>query len=263
MSGSSLSPADLGCATEVVFQERNESGGESPDETIHLWHGSLEHGGWRQLAYLLSDSERRRADAFFFERDARRFVISHAVLRILLGQATGIPARELKFRDRPGLKPVIEGPRRAPHFSLSRSEEMVLIGFAARPLGVDIEWLGRTLNVEDLEKDVLSPREQKAFNKLRSADRREAFFRCWTLKEAYLKAIGTGLDVPPASVEVCFKPGRMPELKRILGDERAAAGWFADVIMPCDDYVAAVAIPGTRWRVTMTGFETSSLLLGA
>jgi len=125
-----------------VPAEETPRGAHPDDGTIDLWHGSLQHTGWRNLRHLLSDEEHRRADAFAFDRDARRFVVSHSVLRTLLGRFTGIPACELKFRVEPGGKPVLEAGMSQPvHFSLSRSEELVLIGFAPRPLGVDIEWL--------------------------------------------------------------------------------------------------------------------------
>jgi phosphopantetheinyl transferase len=96
--------------------------GAPTERVIDLWHASLQHSGWRQLADLLSDGERRRADSCSFERDARRFTISHAVLRTLLSRATGISAREVKLQGRPGLKPALEGSLCQPiHFSLSRS----------------------------------------------------------------------------------------------------------------------------------------------
>ena len=78
-----------------------------------------------------------------------------------------------------------------------------------------------------------------------------------------MKAIGTGLYIPPAGVEACFRPGRTVGLKSIFGDRRAAAEWFVDVVMPREDYIAAVAISGSQWRVTMTAFDTSSLLVSA
>jgi 4'-phosphopantetheinyl transferase len=90
---------------------------QSAEDRIYLSHASLVLTGWRHLYDLLSDQERRRADAFFFERDARRFVVSHAVLRTLLSRSTGIPAHELKFRAERGRKPVLE--TRAASLSIS------------------------------------------------------------------------------------------------------------------------------------------------
>src|SRR5216684_6661442 len=172
---------------------------------IDLWHANLQQAGWEKLLRLISAEERRRADALAFERDARRFIVSHAVLRTLLGHASCIPPVELSLRMEPGLKPVLEASTDPPiHFSLSRSEELVLIGLASHPLGVDVEWLVKPVDTEALSDFVLSRREREAFRRLDPGDRQRAFLQCWIQKEAYLKAIGQGLHVSPATVEVRF-----------------------------------------------------------
>ena len=233
-------------------------------DRINLWHGSLEQTGWADLLHLLSDEEQRRAETFVFERDARRFVVSHIALRTLLGRATGIPANELAFRAEPGLKPVLKANSREPiHFSLSRSEELVVIGLASRPLGVDVEWLPKALDIEALGDFVLSRRERECLQRLKPADWKEAFLQCWTQKEAYLKAIGQGLHVPPATIEVWFGPGEAAGLKSIAGDSCAAARWFVDTVAPREGYIGAVAIFGGRRRVVVTPFDTSSLVVRA
>jgi 4'-phosphopantetheinyl transferase len=237
-------------------------GAPPSDGTIDLWHGSLRHTGWRDLLQLLSDEEHRRADAFAFDRDARRFVVSHAVLRTLLGRFTGVPACKLKFRAERAGKPVLEaGMGQSVHFSLSRSEEVVLIGLASGPLGVDIEWLAKPVDTEALGDFVLSRRERAAFRRLDPGDRQRAFLQCWIQKEAYLKAIGQGLHVSPATVEVSLDPDQAVGLKSIAGDWRAAARWYVDIITPREGYIGAVAILGDRRQVQMTAFDTSRLLV--
>src|SRR6516164_10011627 len=147
-----LSPSvNQGPAEETISCNRPTHG------AIDLYCANLRHTGWPKLIGLLSAEERYRADAFAFERDARRFSVSHAVLRTLLGHATGIPPGELSFRREPGLKPALETRSAQPiHFSLSRSEELVAIGLASRPLGVDIEWLAKTIDIEAVGDFVLS-----------------------------------------------------------------------------------------------------------
>jgi len=236
--------------------------GQRTDGRIELWHGSLQHVGWNSLFGLLSDEERRRADALVFERDARRFVVSHALLRVLLNRFTGEPAAQLRLRTERGSKPVVETAVGQPiHFSLSRSEELVMIGFASRPLGVDIEWVGRALDIEGLADHVLSCRELDAFRGLDPGDRQKAFLRCWTQKEAYLKAIGEGLHISPNSVEVSLDLAARPGLKSISGYWDPLARWFVDIVTPQQGYIGAVAIPGGPWQVRMTRFDTSALLV--
>jgi 4'-phosphopantetheinyl transferase len=255
----------------ISAQSVNRTPAEQPargDWPVHsridLWHANLQQATWWSLLSLLSPAERRRADSFTFERDARRFVVSHAVLRTLLSHITGIPAPQLAFRTKARLKPVLEASLSRPlHFSLSRSEELVLIGFASRTLGVDIEWMAKTVDTEAVGDFTLSDREREAFRRLDPGDRQKGFLQCWIQKEAYLKAIGQGLHVSPATVEVCFAPGERAGLKSIAGNSPAAARWFVDIVTPREGYMGAVAIRGSPWRVEMTAFDTSCLLVQA
>jgi 4'-phosphopantetheinyl transferase len=233
----------------------------APIGRIDLWHGSLKCRDWRDLIVLLSDQERCRANGFIFDRDARRYIVSHAVLRSLLSRFTGIAACKLELRFRIGLKPALATRIGQPiHFSLSRSEERVLIGFAPRPLGADLEWLGKMIDCESLLGSVLSPREQEAFKRIDPRYRKAAFLRCWTQKEAYLKAVGTGLALSPAGVEVFFGPGKLGRLESRFGEAEATEHWLIDVVAVRPDYVGAVAISGGPWRKVITAFDTSSLL---
>lgn len=228
---------------------------------IDLWYAELQHAGWRRLFPLLSDEERGRAGAFAFDRDARRFVVSHAVLRSLVSRVTGIPVSELRFRLEQDGKPIVESGMSQPvHFSLSRSEELVLIGFAPSPLGVDIESLEKVIDVDALADFVLSRREQDGFNHLDPRDRRKAFLECWTVKEAYLKAIGKGLLLPLNMVEVCLRSGERAGLQAIFGDERAASRWCVQLVVPREGYVGAVATEGSEWQTRVRAFDLGSLL---
>jgi hypothetical protein len=139
--------------------------------------------------------------------------------------------------------------------------ELVLIGLAASPLGVDIEWLAKTVDIEAVGEFGLSYREREAFRRLDPSDRERLFLQCWTQKEAYLKAIGKGLLVSPASVEVFVGPDEEPGLKSVAGNPRAAARWFLNLVAPRDRYIGAVAILGDRGQVQMTVFDTSCLLV--
>ena len=254
-----LSPSvNQGPAEETISCNRPTHG------AIDLYCANLRHTGWPKLIGLLSAEERYRADAFAFERDARRFIVSHAVLRTLLGHATGIAPVELSFRREPGLKPVLEARLGRPlHFSLSRSEELALIGLSRRPIGVDIEWLGKTVDTEVMGDFVLSDRERAAFRRLDPSDRQKAFLQCWTQKEAYLKAVGLGLYISPATVEVGFGSEEAAGLKTIAGDSRAAACWHIDLVVPREGYIGAVASQGSLWRTRVRAFDTSSLIFGS
>lgn len=187
------------------------------------------------------------AYSFIFDRDARRYIVSHAVLRSLLSRYTSVAAHKLELRLGTGLKPALATRIGRPiHFSLSRSQERVLIGFAPRPLGVDIEWFGKIIDYEALLDSVFSPVEQDAFKLLNPRHRKAAFFRCWVQKEAYLKAAGTGLAISPASVEVFFGSRKSGRLENSFGEVQATDHWFIDVVTVGPHTSAPLPSPAAR-----------------
>ena len=159
----------------------------------------------------LDRDERTRAAAFVREADRVRYAAAHIALRRLLGAATGTPARDLvlvrepcpccgKPHGRPALAlpSGAEPGRRPPHFSLSHGGDLVLIGLASAPIGVDVEALPEPRVVDDLAT-VLHPAERQELDAVPTVRRAAAFARLWTRKEAYLKGLGTGLGRDPSA----------------------------------------------------------------
>ncbi|GAB2831975.1 4'-phosphopantetheinyl transferase family protein [Streptomyces daliensis] len=184
---------------------------------------------------LLSEAERSRAAAFVREADRDRYRVAHVALRReLAARLGGDPAAlELTRAD----CPVCGGPHGRPsvpgdplHFSLSHAGDVVLLGFAATPVGVDVEEHPRAVAVAELIP-TLHPRERDECLALPEARRPEAFARCWTRKEAYLKGTGTGLaEAPSVSyVGTGEDPGVLP-------------GWRLDDIDAPPGYAAASAL---------------------
>jgi 4'-phosphopantetheinyl transferase len=207
--------------------------------TVRLWQASLDVTDWRALLSHLSAEEQGRAQRFAFERDARRYVASHAALRSVLGTLLGLRPDDVALGAEAGGKPVLADGGGMVQFSLSHAEELALIGVAARPLGVDLEWLAAPLDVEALARSVFSPRERAVFAQVAPAMRREVFLRVWTQKEAILKATGRGLAILPPEVEVLLAPDDA------LGCQAAVpccgSRWQVETMLPAPGYVGAVA----------------------
>ncbi|MEU4080020.1 4-phosphopantetheinyl transferase [Streptomyces venezuelae] len=146
---------------------------------------------------LLDAGERQRSAALLREADRTRYLAAHGGLRRLLGHYLGTPPDEVVFVREDC--PLCGGPHGRPavrdggiHFSLSHSEDLVLVGVAGRPVGVDVEAFPAA-GVSDLVADTLHPREREEFARLAPEVRTAAFTRCWVRKEAYLKGTGEGL----------------------------------------------------------------------
>ena len=167
---------------------------------IHLWLHSLwisESGLAAHLA-ILSDGERKRADAFKFPRDRRRYIVARAQLRRILGSYTGAPSPELDLRVADNGKPFLYATEGAPHFNVSHSEDQVLFAFSPDgPVGVDLEDLSHESRLQEISGHFCSTKERSCIDDLPQSQRNRALLRIWTAKEAFLKATGHGLYVDP------------------------------------------------------------------
>jgi len=138
---------------------------------------------------------------------------------------------------------------------LSHSHELALYAIAHIPLvGIDLEHIRPMDKVEQLVKRFFSPREYAVICSLPDDQKQEAFFRAWTCKEAYLKAIGDGLPGLDG-VEVSLTPGEPAALLSIQGNEEAASGWSVYQLIPAPGYMAALAIEGRSWNLECLNFE--------
>ena len=165
--------------------------------TLDVWRLDA-HAGETSDPSDLDDDERRRADALASPGLRQRFVLAHVALRHLLGQALGLRPRDVHIARQacprcgaPGGRPVLDGP--APlHFSLSSSEDVVLIALASATVGVDVEAVPPLRAVEEASP-LLHPAERQELDGLAPEARRADFASLWSRKEAYLKGTGEGI----------------------------------------------------------------------
>jgi 4'-phosphopantetheinyl transferase len=221
--------------------------GELGNAEAHLWVVALDDvpEGLPDFRSILSPDERERAGRFLSDVDARRYMAARASLRSLLGAYVGIEPSELRFiYDRFG-KPGLGGEAQAAsvRFSVSHSADLGLFGFVRKHrMGVDVEHVRTDIDVEGLAKNHFSRNE---FEKLRSqpSDRQlEAFFCCWTRKEAYLKARGEGMSHGLDRFEVSFTPGEPVAILCADDDPDVSRRWTLEHLSPEPGYLGAVAV---------------------
>lgn len=235
-----------------------------PSGTVHVWSAALDllENEVRSLGEHLTEEERARASRFYFPRDARRWVVARATLRLLLGRYTDLMPRLLRFRLNPWGKPALDHPATEVCFNVSHSGDVALYAIATgSELGVDVEQVrdGRADDV--IVKHFFSPREVSAWNALDLSARRDAFFRCWTRKEAYIKAVGRGLAIPLSSFDVSLGPGEPPALLDARDPSGRNRHWtFSEVNPGRPGYAAALAVEGPapavicqQWSAASTG----------
>lgn len=147
---------------------------------------------------VLSAAEHERAKRFVFERDRRRYLAAHVGLRNLLASRTGRPAVALVFEEGPFGKPALPGPMGCA-FNMSHSEDVALVAIADKEvgeIGVDVEMLRAMPDAAALARQNFSASEIAELAAT-PQDQSLAFLLGWTRKEACLKAIGSGLSIPP------------------------------------------------------------------
>ncbi|HMQ35120.1 MAG TPA: 4'-phosphopantetheinyl transferase superfamily protein [Chloroflexaceae bacterium] len=212
---------------------------------LHVWRVVLavEAVAARRLAEWLSPDERERAARFAFAGDRERFVVARGALRALLGAYLGLPPAALRFAYSRHGKPSLDGPAAPLAFNLAHAGELALVVVArGRRVGVDVERVRDDFAYAPLLPDIFSPRERRAIAELPEERRRRAFFEGWARKEAYLKARGDGLSVPPSQVEVAMAPGERAPLR--LPPDDAGGPWALAPLDAGDGYAAAVVVEG-------------------
>lgn len=224
-------------------------------EEVHVWCADLDEAGSAalRLERLLSEDERRRADAFYFEEDRRRFMMARAVLRELLGTYLCIPPAAVRFALDAYGKPRLTHPAGsgAVHFNVAHSHRLALYAIARdRAVGVDVEQVRAEFPCDDIAEHFFSPDEKAALRIMPAGRRSERFFGYWTCKEAYLKAIGTGLCLQLDSIHVEVGPENGPAGLRIEGRPAEGAQWSIVQLTPSQGYTGAVAVRGQGIRLT-------------
>lgn len=172
------------------------------DDEIAVWWMATDAVGPADLhkwLAILDEEERERADRFHFSIDRREFIAAHALLRFMLSSCLNWPAHLWRFTSDVDGKPRIfshNGSHERP-FSLSHTRGLVAAAVATRGVvGVDVERIDPRKADFAMAEEYFAPAEVQLLRAVPVSERNLCFFRLWTLKEAYLKAIGTGLGTP-------------------------------------------------------------------
>ena len=226
-------------------------GGLKPVEgEVHVFCAALDVPPRRleELGQFLSADERQRAGRFHQERDHQRFLAGRGLLREILGVLLQMPPASLVFSYGKFGKPEIVTPAGAPalHFNLAHSDSIAVYATANHELGVDLERIRTVDEAAQIAARFFSAREQRCLLALSSEQRREAFFHGWTRKEAYLKALGRGLDDGLNQIEVSLLPGEAAEM---LSGPNPSHPWFLHTLFPAAEFVGALAVPRQDSRV--------------
>jgi 4'-phosphopantetheinyl transferase len=213
---------------------------------IHLWLLDLdEHADFQRDHYdLLQRHERIRADRMATEALFARHVASHGCLRLVLADYLGVPPASIEFVLSGNGKPRLSSPFGSRlSFNLSHSEGVAIIGITSgAEIGVDIERVRPLPDRLAIARNSFTLSESSQLAAMADADSTLAFLRCWTLKEAFVKARGDGLSISLNSFEISMNPESPPRLLHLSSG--SPANWSFHSFEPWTGYLAAAAVRG-------------------
>lgn len=225
----------------------------SPEE-VHLWAWLLEPAAADLPAHIdiLGPAELDRMQRFHFAPDRLRYAVAHANLRRILGGYLNQPAKELSFHANRFGKPELAGEGSSLHFSLSHCRSIAVLAVAyGLPVGVDVE------QVRPIEPEVaatnFSSSELSELSGLQGDAWLGGFYRCWTRKEAILKAEGVGLHRALDSFDVGLMPDAPPELLRTRA--RFQYPWKLHDASPAAGTIGALATAHGEARIERFSFR--------
>jgi 4'-phosphopantetheinyl transferase len=248
---SACAEPDPGPASEAAWQLPPPALMLSYDR-VDVWRVPLEMPERERdlLEACLSVEERARASRFRHSVDRSSFVAAHGALRAILGRCLGVGPSCLRFSYGRFGKPAVDGPLGANlvEFNLSHSGDLALVAATfGRRLGIDLERIDASRSGQEIAERFFSSREIAALRALPRERQTDAFFACWTRKEAYLKARGDGLSFPLDQFSVSVSPEEPASLLDCGDDETQR--WVLQDLSPGAGWAAAVAIEGRGWRL--------------
>lgn len=183
---------------------------------VHVWRAIVDVPLTRLQVYqeTLSPDEQERAQRFKGSRHRRRFTAARGILRHILARYLRQSPRDIHFESGPFGKPLLQNPvGPSLHFNVSHSRQWAVYAVSRDlEVGIDLEEDRDSLDYAGLAERICNPEEFTVFQNLSQAEQRAAFFRCWTRKEAFVKALGHGFSFPLQNVTVTFTSDDPPRI---------------------------------------------------
>jgi 4'-phosphopantetheinyl transferase len=214
-----------------------------------VWHAALdpEPDRLRELDATLSSDERERAGRFRFERDRRRFVAARGTLREVLGSRSGTEPAALRFEYGEHGKPVLRPEHGGGElfFNVAHSGDRGTFAVGSVPgIGIDVEVVRTVRDAGSIATRFFSRQESAAIAALPPALRLQAFFLCWTRKEAFIKALGKGLSHSLDAFAVSVAPGEPARLLYADPGVGSPDEWRLHDLSDLPAFACAVAVRG-------------------
>ncbi len=224
------------------------------DGEAHVWYAERSALPVDDLE-ILDEEERARAHRYHSPELRNWFIASHCFLRQALSQYLDTRPDEIRFRFLPRGKPELADNRHI-RFNLSHTRDLAVVAVARdREVGVDVEDLRENLDMLGLARRYFSSVEAEWVESAPPEKRAEAFFTCWTGKEAYVKGRGDGLSFRLDGFQVLPRAGTDVLELQVYGDARESCRWTIERLPLPPPYLAALAIEGACGRARVMHWQ--------
>jgi 4'-phosphopantetheinyl transferase len=230
-----------------------------PNE-IHVWWAALTHYDdrlSRKFYRILSLEEKKRAACFRFRKDRESFIIRRGTLRHILGSYLSLKPNQLHFScgKHGKLELANTVSQGGIHFNVSHTQGCALYAFSInREVGVDIEYVRDIPEMKQIVQQFFSKSENAFFHTISASQRKEAFFSCWTRKEALIKAIGVGFHYSFDKLTVSMVSSEPTKLVEIRALEEERTQWSIQNLELTNRYKAAIAYKGQNCNLFNFGW---------
>jgi 4'-phosphopantetheinyl transferase len=232
------------------------------DDEVQLWQVELTDAASMipTCATLLTPEEQDRASRRRAGHVRDQFVLARASLRTLLGHALELDPLEVPIYESSHGKPETPAMNgRSVSYNVAHSQGTILIALCRRgTVGVDVEHLDRATDIMEVAQFSFTPNEIAKLAALEDPDQRKlAFYRCWTQKEAIIKADGRGLSLSLSTFDVPIHSARSAPIRIAETPDDAEKLYFVSEILLGDQAVGAIALESIRYRINMLTFPTA------
>lgn len=221
------------------------------DNEVHLWQINIDDIAWDKFFNVLHRDEIEKATRFHNKELQHRYRRCRSALRLLLAHYSGQHAANITLHYGPFGKPEIAG--HAWHFNVSHSMQWALVAISSQPIGVDLEYLNQTsIKTAELIDMVCHPEEKITLALLSDSERNALFYQLWTQKEAYYKALGSGLQ---NTLQALRFTSVCPRVSQVCDEHtKTTSPFFVHYLSFLNGYAASVCLPQAQAHICL--FET-------
>ncbi|MEO9892384.1 4'-phosphopantetheinyl transferase superfamily protein [Aurantibacter sp.] len=236
-----------------------KSGNFLHEDVLHIWNFKAikDEPKLHILSKTLSADEHLRASKYRFEKDRAVYITARYLLRTLISSYLEINPKEIVFDYSEYDKPTYLGNIEL-DFNVSHSGNRIIIGLAKQQIiGVDIEKIKNDFNPIELANNVFSNDEINALSEYNGEELYRAFYRGWTRKESFIKAVGEGLSYPLKSFSVTIDNDETASFLSINNENESNQSWHLHSFIPSEGFIAAITTKGNPKKIEF--FDANNL----